>query len=295
MATNRQLYTYISALLAVSWTIQVVAILVTGDANSDAARVWLAGTMLSPLIVTIIFLNRNKELRKWLLWKPNAKIFITSFLAVLIPIIIAFAVLIIIQQFNFGQSAWFSLSDSGVQISGGPFFLGKGDQSWLVFVLNIFLTGAAFALLNAFFATGEEFAWRGLLQPLLTDKFGLVKGVAILGCIWAIWHLPVLLNGYNYPEHPVIGAFLFFPIRLIAISYFYAWLTLKSRSFIPAAIAHGAGNGIQEGIVSNITMRNGQIYEYMITILVTVLVGLIFLALTIRKEKMRIPGRKGNS
>jgi membrane protease YdiL (CAAX protease family) len=204
---------------------------------------------------------------------------------VLIPIIIAFTVLIIIQQFNFGKSAWFSLTDTGVQVNGGPFFLGKGNQSWLVFVLNIFVTGGAFALLNAFFAAGEEFAWRGLLQPLLTDKFGWVKGVSILGFIWAIWHLPVLLNGYNYPEHPVIGAFVFFPIRLIAISYFYAWLTLKSRSFIPAAIAHGAGNGIQEGIVSNITMHTGQIYEHVITILVTVVVGLIFLAFTYKSKK----------
>jgi membrane protease YdiL (CAAX protease family) len=266
----------------------VLAIAITGDANSDAARVWLAGTMLSPLIVTIIFLNRNKELRKRLLWKPNAKIFITCFLAVLIPIIIAFAVLIIIQQFNYGKSAWFSLSDSGVQINGGPFFLGKGDQSWLVFVSNIFITGAAFALLNAFFAAGEEFAWRGLLQPLLTDKFGWVKGVAILGFIWAMWHLPVLLNGYNYPDNPIIGAFIFFPIRLIAISFFYAWLTLKSKSFIPAAIAHGAGNGIQEGIVSNIAMHTGQIYEHMITIVVTVVIGLVFLGLTYTSGKSNL-------
>jgi membrane protease YdiL (CAAX protease family) len=198
---------------------------------------------------------------------------------------IAFGVLIIIQKFNYGQSDWFVFSNSEVNVTGGPFFLGKGNQSWLIFALNIFITGAAFALLNAFVATGEEFAWRGLLQPLLTDKFGLVKGVTILGFVWSMWHLPVLLNGYNYPDTPVIGGFILFPIRLIAISFFYAWLTQKSKSFIPAAIAHGAGNGIQEGVVSNIKMNATQIHENLITIAITVIVGLIFLALMNRKQK----------
>jgi len=285
MATEKQIYLYILTLLIVSWTVQIVAIIITGDINSDAARIWLAGTMLTPLVVTIFFLNRNKNLKQQLLWKPNSKIFITSFFAVLIPIMIAFGVLIIIQKFNYGQSDWFVFSNSEVNVTGGPFFLGKGNQSWLIFALNIFITGAAFALLNAFIATGEEFAWRGLLQPLLTDKLGLVKGVAILGFIWSMWHLPILLNGYNYPDTPVIGGFILFPIRLIAISFFYAWLTQKSKSFIPAAIAHGAGNGIQEGIVSNIKMNVSQIHENLITIALTVVIGLIFLALMNRKQK----------
>jgi membrane protease YdiL (CAAX protease family) len=286
MATKKQIYYYIALLLIVSWTIQILAILITNDINSDAARIWLVGAMLSPFVVTIFFLNRNKSLKQKLLWKPNSKLFITSFFAVLIPIIIAFAVLIVIQKLNYGQSQWFSFSNSSVNISGGPFFLGKGNQSWLVFVSNIFITGTAFALLNALVATGEEFAWRGLLQPLLTDQFGLFKGITILGFIWAMWHLPALLNGYNYPDNPIIGSFLLFPLRLIATSYFYAWLTLKSKSFIPASIAHGALNGIQTAIVSNINMNTSQIYENVITIIMTVVTGLIFFALTYRIRKI---------
>lgn len=284
MATKKQVYTYIAALLIVSWTIQILAIIITGDINSDAARLWLVGTMLTPLIVTIFFLRRNKNLKQKFLWKPNSKIFITSFFAVLIPIITAFAVLITIQKFNYGQSEWFSFSNSGVNIKGGPFFLGKGNQSWLLFASNIFITGAAFAILNAFVATGEEFAWRGLLQPLLTERFGLFKGITILGFIWSMWHLPALLNGYNYPDNPIIGSLVLFPIRLIATSYFYLWLTKKSMSFIPASIAHGALNGIQTGIVSNIKMNTSPIYENLITIVFTIIIGLVFLILTYKME-----------
>lgn len=294
MATKKQTCLYIALLLIFSWAIQMLAILITGDINSEAARIWLTGTMMTPLAVTVFFLERNKDLKQKILWKPDSTIFITSFFAVLIPIIIAFAVLISLQKLNYGQSEWFSISTSGVNITGGPFFLGQGNQSWLVFASNIFITGASFAILNAFVATGEEFAWRGLLQPLLTEQFGLLKGITILGFIWSMWHLPALLNGYNYPENPILGSFILFPIRLIATSYFYAWLTQKSKSFIPASIAHGALNGIQTAVVSNIKMNTSQIYEYLITIAFTVVTGLIFLALTYRNKKNGVPGLSTN-
>lgn len=285
MATTKQIYTYVASLLIVSWTVQLPAIFFTEGVYSDDARIWLALTMVSPAMVTLFFLKKNKDLRGQLLWKPNSQIFITSFLAVLIPILFAFSVLVAVQTFGYGQSEWFSFSDSGVNIKGGPFFLGKGDQSWLVFFSNVFITGAAFALLNAFIASGEEVAWRGLLQPLLIDKLGFLKGICLLGFIWSMFHLPILLNGYNYPENPILGSFILFPIRLIAASFFYAWLTLKSKSFIPAAIAHGAGNGIQQAIVSNIHMNTSQIYESVLTLIVTVVFGLFFLVLTYRKDK----------
>lgn len=285
MATSKQLYSYILFLLLAGWTVQILAVQITGDPYSEDAQIWLAGTMLTPLVVTLFFLKANKNLRGQFLWKPNSKIFLISFVALLIPILIGFIILLTLQLLDLGKSEWFVFSNSEVTIQGGPFFLGKGPQSWLVFVTNILLTGAAFSLLNAVIATCEEFAWRGLLQPLITDKFGWVKGLTLLGFIWSIWHLPILLNGYNYPETPLLGSFILFPIRLIATSYYYAWLTVKSNSFLPASIAHGAGNGIQEAIVANMNMEVSQIYENAITILVTLIVGLIFLAFIYKKER----------
>lgn len=106
-----------------------------------------------------------------------------------------------------------------------------------------------------------------------------------------MWHLPALLNGYNYPENPFLGSFVLFPIMLIATSYFYFWITQKSNSFIPASIAHGALNGIQTGIVSNIKLTVSPIYENMITLLFTIIIGLVFLFL-IRTIKL---GKTENS
>jgi membrane protease YdiL (CAAX protease family) len=204
---------------------------------------------------------------------------------VLIPILLGFSTLLILENFDMGKSLWFDFSTDIPNILGGPFILGKGSQSWLILISNIFLTGFLFALLNATVATGEEFAWRGLLQPLMMEKFGLIKGVTLLGIVWSFWHLPVLLNGYNYPENPILGGFILFPIRSIATSFFYVWLTYQSRSFIPASIAHGALNGIQTAIVFNMEKMSHPLYENIITILLALFIGGFFLFLTAKSIK----------
>lgn len=287
MTSEKQIWAYVGILFFVSWTIQLLAIKITGGVENQEIVIWLASIMLTPLLVSLVFISRFKSFKEKLLWRPNINILITSFMAVLLPIIIAFAVLFFLQYFGYGKSDWFSFSTTSVSIHGGPFFLGKGEQTWVMFILNVFITGAAFALLNSFFATGEEIAWRGMLQTLLTDRYGLTKGITILGFLWAMWHLPILLAGYNYPETPVLGALILFPLRLIAVSFFYAWLTIKSGSFIPAAIAHGALNGIQTGIISSIKMNSPQMFQDITTMTVEILLGAFFLLLIVRTPKTK--------
>jgi uncharacterized protein len=148
-----------------------------------------------------------------------------------------------------------------------------------LFITNILTTGVVYSLINGIVATGEEFAWRGFLQGIFIERLGTIKGIALLGFLWSMWHLPALLDGYNFPETLLLGSFVIFPVQLIANSFFMGWLTLYSRSFIPAAIAHGAGNSIMEGIVSNINMDVPRIYEDLITLSVTIVIGLFFMFL----------------
>ena len=79
---------------------------------------------------------------------------------------------------------------------------------------------------------------------------------------------------------------MLFPIRMIGMSFFYAWLTLKSKSFIPAAFAHGALNGIQTGIVSNIKLNSPRISENIATMGIEVVVGILFLLLILRYQRL---------
>lgn len=123
---------------------------------------------------------------------------------------------------------------------------------------------------------GEELGWRGFLQGVLVEKVGTTRGIVLLGLIWSFWHLPALLAGYNYPAHPVLGALVLFPAQLIAASFFLAWLTIRSGSFWPAAIAHGAVNSIEEGVTHNISVAVPHLYEDVTRVVLPILFGLVF-------------------
>jgi membrane protease YdiL (CAAX protease family) len=240
--------------------------------------------MLTPTIVTTIYLIKNKSLRSKIVWKPQVNIFVTVLLGVLVPTIIAFATVMICTMFGFGSSKWFKFSFESVNILGGPWLLGTGMNNWFHTVSNITLTAFAFSIMSGIPAAAEEFTWRGFLQGIFIEKLGVTRGIVVLGLVWSFWHLPALLAGYNHPEYPILGSFLLQPIQEIAISFFLAWLTITSKSFIPAAIAHGAGNSIQEGVIRNINLQSPIIYKDLAVLLITVIVGLIFWFILNRKK-----------
>ena len=91
-------------------------------------------------------------------------------------------------------------------------------------------------------ALGEEYGWRGFLQPTLIKRFGLTSGLTLAGLIWGLWHAPIILQGYNYPQHPDLIGVSFFTLWTILVGYFLGWVRIKSNSCLPAALGHGAIN-----------------------------------------------------
>ncbi len=99
---------------------------------------------------------------------------------------------------------------------------------------------AAGITINAVAAFGEELGWRGfLLQQFKEMSF--LKASLVIGFIWGIWHAPLILIGHNYPQHPQIGVFMM-TILCILLTPIFIYLTIKSKSVIAAAIAHGTMN-----------------------------------------------------
>jgi uncharacterized protein len=90
---------------------------------------------------------------------------------------------------------------------------------------------------------GEEFGWRGYLQPKLFPGSPVVSAV-VTGLIWAAWHLPVNLRGYNFPDHPYIGSLIVFPLGAIFLSVIFGWLFLRAGSIWSSSLAHAAFNVI---------------------------------------------------
>ena len=89
---------------------------------------------------------------------------------------------------------------------------------------------------------GEEFGWRGYLQPRLFPGRPLLAAVGT-GIIWGVWHYPLNLRGYNFPEHPLLGL-LVFPVSCVLISIIFGWLMTRSTSIWTVCLAHSATNAI---------------------------------------------------
>ena len=63
----------------------------------------------------------------------------------------------------------------------------------------------------------------------------------IIGAIWGLWHMPLILMGHNFPDHPVIGVFVM-TIACICLAPIVQFIRLKSGSVVAAAIFHGSFN-----------------------------------------------------
>ncbi len=93
---------------------------------------------------------------------------------------------------------------------------------------------------------GEEFGWRGYLQLRLFAGRPLLAAVAT-GLIWAVWHYPVLLRGYDYPGHPFDGAAVF-TVGTVLVSIIFGWLRNATGSVWTTSLAHAAINAIGGGL-----------------------------------------------
>lgn len=97
------------------------------------------------------------------------------------------------------------------------------------------------AFINLIPALGEELGWRGWLLPKLMP-LGTLPALLIMGVIWGLWHAPLVLLGYNYPDSPGWLGVTAMVGMCTLVGAVFGWLRLRSGSVWPAAPAHAAFN-----------------------------------------------------
>ncbi|MCL7402643.1 MAG: CPBP family intramembrane metalloprotease [Thaumarchaeota archaeon] len=107
---------------------------------------------------------------------------------------------------------------------------------WVALIQGLF----AGVTVNAVAGLGEELGWRGFLLRELSHM-GFWRSSVFIGLIWGVWHAPVILQGHNYPQHPVEGVFMMI-IFCLLLSPLFSYTRIKSGSVIAAAIMHGTLN-----------------------------------------------------
>jgi uncharacterized protein len=89
---------------------------------------------------------------------------------------------------------------------------------------------------------GEEFGWRGYLQQRILIGRPLPAAM-VTGLIWGFWHFPVILRGYDYPDHPALGSLLLVVLAVL-LAYIFGWIREKSGSIWASSLAHAATNTV---------------------------------------------------
>ena len=83
----------------------------------------------------------------------------------------------------------------------------------------------------------EEIAWRGYLQPRFVRRYGLVRGIFLVGIVWGAFHFA---SDFDWRMTAAAVAFHIAGrlTETVGQAYVLGWLTIRSRSILPAAVAH---------------------------------------------------------
>ena len=139
---------------------------------------------------------------------------------------------------------------------------------------------------TALLMLGEEIGWRGYLQEKVMNGFGAFKGILLLGLVWGIWHMPIALQGYNFPNYPYIEAFITYPLVGMALSLIIAYLGFNRYSIFIGVLLHASNNHFGS-ILLVITETQNEFIHAMINNAFCLVIILIFGFLWRRKNVLQ--------
>jgi uncharacterized protein len=134
-----------------------------------------------------------------------------------------------------GDRLGFSAAD-GERLRGQLGFLGLPPLAG--FVAQGLVVGPTLGLPGGL---GEEIAWRGLLYRELISS-GFWRCTLVTGLLWALWHVPLTLQGYGYPHHPLLGTAIAIAF-VVLFAPLLTFIRLRAGSVFAPAIFHATADG----------------------------------------------------
>ena len=251
--TKKRLWIYILLVFALTWAYEFAVVWPAsrGDSLSGVPQISLqmlvSCCMFFPALCVLLTRLLTKEgLRDSLLaprFKGHIRWYLLAWLGPGVLVILGAAVYFLLKSGRLDLSAGYYRQI--MEAAGMPYEAQAVPMEMLLAIQaaqGVLLGG----ILNFIPALGEEWGWRGYLYPKLTETMGRTKALLLGGVIWGLWHAPLTALGHNYG----LG-YLGFPwtgiaamcVFCIALGILFHWLTEKTGSCLPAAVAHGAING----------------------------------------------------
>lgn len=232
-----------------TWSITFL-LMANGGYQNQYTTIALAICMMMPLVSVVIttLITKNKFKDVWIKpnFKGNLKYYLIAWLAPVILTILGAGVYFLIfpSQFDPQMIAFIDSTKNQMIAAGQTPPSSEELRSLLIvqLIASIFIAPIA----NFITCLGEELGWRGYLLPGLCEKYTKTKAIIITGIIWGIWHAPMIAMGHNYGlgyKSAPWGGILAMIVFCIATGSFLSYVTLKTKSSIPAAIGHAMMNG----------------------------------------------------
>ena len=247
MDINKDSRNAIAIYLFITFAISSIFYVLLAGANRDTSTLGLVtGLMWSPgvaAIVTSLILKRKFSGLGWR-W-GNTKYQLLSYV---LPI--AYGALAYGVVWASGLGAFHHRHvDSSLSMLG----LVSLPPGLAVPVYVLFTGTVVFLLPHCVLALGEEIGWRGFLVPELSKTFSYTKTALISGAIWSLWHYPyILFGGYNAGA-PMWYSLALFTAGIIAASFLFAWLRLKSGSLWTGVFLHASHNAFIQDVFDPLT------------------------------------------
>jgi membrane protease YdiL (CAAX protease family) len=125
---------------------------------------------------------------------------------------------------------------------------------YIIFISALFFISIFSGFINSIFTSAEEIGWRGYLYNEFSALSNFKKNI-LIGLMWGIWHIPIIIQGLNFSESPVVGSILM-TLACISLSFFLSFIRDKSNSIFLVSIFHGMINGVSGFLPSFIEKPN---------------------------------------
>jgi membrane protease YdiL (CAAX protease family) len=269
--TKKAIATFLGITFALSSVFYLIIISIGKLSAGNGLYVY--GLMWCPSIAALITCRMLRISFSELGWKWNTRYMLLSYL---IPLAYGLIAYLSVWTTGFGK---FPNYDSVKAI--GESFGWKNLSPVLVIAFYVILKGTIGMASSLSSALGEEIGWRGFLVPQLAKVTSFTKTALISGIIWSVWHYPLLLFADYNSGTPLWFALSCFTVMVVAISFPFAWMRLKSGSLWTGAFLHASHNLFIQSILTPLTADTGQtkyfIDEFGIAVpTVTVLLAIVF-------------------
>ena len=240
---------FLASTFIITWTI-VFIIMFNGGATNPLYTVGLVVCMLVPAISVLITCIITNEGFKGVWIKPNfkgnLKYYLIAWLSPVILIIFGAIIYFLLNPSHFDANMTFIISSTKDKLLSLGQTVPSDEKLRSMLLIQVGTSIFIAPIINFIPALGEELGWRGYLLPRLCEKYKPIIAVIISGAIWGVWHAPMIAMGHNYGlgyRFAPIGGILAMIVFCIFVGAIFSYVSLKSKSAIPAAIGHGMLNG----------------------------------------------------